>query len=120
MKGKSSVNPTRPTAIEASDESSSSSSNSKSDIYVSDKNDSNSEKSDAEDEDDFEVARMTEVEARRMFKVEVMSDMGQVQKLRVLPHQNQREYLIPTRTMRTTMNSQSTFQPLRESLSSQK
>ena len=73
MKGKSSANPTRPTAIEASDESSSSSSNSESDIYVSDKNDSNSEKSDAEDEDDFKVTRMTEGEARWMFKVKVMS-----------------------------------------------
>ena len=72
-KGKSSANPTRPTTIEASDKSSSSSSNSKSDIYVSNKNDSNSKKSDAEDEDDFEVTRMTEVEAQRMFKVKVMS-----------------------------------------------
>lgn len=76
-KGKSSANPTRPTAIEAGDESSSSCS----DIYVSnnhgksDSNDSNGEKSDAEDEDDFEVTRMTEGEARRMFEVEVMSSI---------------------------------------------
>ena len=47
-------------------------------------------------------------------------DMGPVQKLRIPPCPNQREYLTSMRTTRTTMNSQPTFQPLPKSLSSQR